>query len=110
MLSNFSFGAYRRSFYNFALTTTAIVATTGGVTQLASTEHEMKATATQQSFNKKYVLKYADGVKALFKTEDGLSLVMVGSTIPAAGDVVKIEKKNGHWAVKTSRNLTFVQN
>ena len=54
-------------------------------------------------------LQYADGQKALFKTDDGVSLVMIGSSLPAAGRVTAIVQRDGHWTVTTNRNLVFTQ-
>ena len=54
-------------------------------------------------------LQFADGQKALFKTDDGVSLVMIGSNLPAAGRVTAIAMQDGHWTVTTNRNLIFKQ-
>jgi hypothetical protein len=54
-------------------------------------------------------LQFADGQKALFKTEDGVSLVMLGSNLPAAGRVTAIAKLDGQWTVTTNRGLIFKQ-
>lgn len=54
-------------------------------------------------------LQYADGHKALFRTADGLSLVMVGTSLPSAGRVTEIARREGHWTVTTTRNLVFTE-
>ena len=54
-------------------------------------------------------LEFADGNKALFRTEDGVSLVTVGSNLPSAGRVLSIAQRDGHWTVTTNRNLVFTQ-
>lgn len=54
-------------------------------------------------------LQFADGTKALFRTEDGVSLVTVGSMLGSAGRVRTISQRDGHWTVTTTRNLVFTQ-
>lgn len=102
--------SFRQSLFTSALASTAAVMAFGGA-KLISSEFDVRASAERLSYNtNKYILKYADGVKAIFQTEDGVSLVMVGSSLSTAGKVASIEKRNGRWTVTTSKNLSFVQN
>ena len=69
-----------------------------------------EAAANQAAANEQYVLEYADGEKALFRTPDGLTLVTVGSTLATAGRVQSIEKHAQRWVVRTSKDLYFAKN
>jgi hypothetical protein len=64
--------------------------------------------ASRTSLESEYVLKFADGASALFEVDDELYIVRIGSSLLSAGEVVAIEKRNGHWTVSTSKRLTFV--
>jgi len=101
--------SFRQSLFTSALASTAAVMAYGAAT-LISSELEVRSSADRLPYSDKYVLKYADGVKAIFQTEDGVSLVMIGSSLSTAGKVASIEKRNGRWTVTTSKNLSFVQN
>jgi hypothetical protein len=54
-------------------------------------------------------LKYADADKALFHSQMGLRLVMVGSSLEPAGHVASIAMEDGHWTVRTTKGVTFVE-
>jgi hypothetical protein len=93
---------------------TMLLGGTGGVIAYGSFVSlnlpRQEAAASQEAANKQYALQYADGQKALFKTPDGLRLVMVGSSLPSAGRVQSIERRDDRWVVTTSRNLAFAKN
>lgn len=97
--------SFAHLFYAAALTPAIAVAAYGGLISLNETTKE--AAAKQEAFGKDYTLKYADGKRALIKTEDGLLDVTVGSSLPAAGHVTAIEMRNGHWTITTSKHLTL---
>ena len=92
----------------FVLGTTVCVVAYGASDSLGS----MKArfAADQRAYSNEYILKDADGHQALFKTEDGVSLVTVGSPLAGAGYVESIEQQDGRWKVTTSKHLSFIQN
>ncbi len=61
----------------------------------------------QDYVSRNYRLSYADGQKAMFKTDYGASLVVVGSQLGATGRVTDIAKHANGWAVATSKGYTF---
>lgn len=90
------------------LGTTVCVVAYGAFVSLGSTKAQFAA--DQRAYSNEYILKDADGHQALFKTEDGFSLVTVGSPLAGAGYVESIEQQDGRWKVTTSKHLNFVQN
>ncbi|WP_156964674.1 hypothetical protein [Methylocapsa aurea] len=99
--------SFQQSFFACALASTAAVVAYGVATTI-SRESDERSAADEAFYQNKYILKNADGISAVFKTEDGFSLVMVGSSLSSAGRVVSIEKRNGRWTVTTSKNFNFV--
>lgn len=99
----------RESSYTWALVFTAAVMAYGGSIAFFN-GRSPQVNERQQFIKNQFVLIYADGAKALFKTDDGVSLVMVGSSLSSAGTVVSIEKHDGRWTVSTSKKLNFVLN
>jgi hypothetical protein len=99
---------YQKSFYKSVTGATATVMAYGSFISLSSPI--TPSVNVQHTYSSEYLLKSADGKQALFKTRDGLCLVMVGSLLGFAGSVEAIEKQNGRWIVTTSKHMTFVQN
>lgn len=98
-----------KSFYTLPLVVTACVMAYGGSIAFSGGS-DAKSTADKTDYDRRYILTYTDGIKAIFETEDGRSLVTVGSTLSSAGKIVSIEKRNGRWTVSTSKKLNFVLN
>jgi hypothetical protein len=69
---------------------------------------EQVVTDTRTVNDRQYVLQYADGQKAMFGTDEGTKLVMVGSPLDGAGRVQSIKLNDGHWTVTTNKGVTFV--
>jgi hypothetical protein len=65
--------------------------------------------ASAAAVDDQLTLNYADAEKALFRSQMGLRLVMVGSSLEPAGHVAAIEKEDGHWTVRTTKGVKFVQ-
>jgi hypothetical protein len=97
--------SFAHIFYTAALTPAVAIIAYGGMESMNATARE--AAAKQIAFDQGYTLKYADGKKALIKTEDGLLDVAVGSFLSNAGYVTAIELRNGLWTVTTSKHLTL---
>jgi len=97
-----------KSFYISALAATVCVVAYGAFVSLGSSN--ARFAADQRVYGNEYILKDADGHQALFKTNDGFSLVTVGSPLAGAGYVESIEQQDGRWKVTTSKHLSFVQN
>lgn len=70
---------------------------------------KLVTTATEATVDEDLTLKYADADKALFRSQMGLRLVMVGSALEPAGHVASIAMEDGHWTVRTTKGVTFVQ-
>ena len=98
---------FETKFYGALLGLTTATMAFGSFVSLGVTNTGLAA--DERILNDEYILKYADDSKALFKTEDGVDLVTVGSTLSSAGQVVSIEQENGRWRVTTSKHLTFLQ-
>jgi len=99
--------SFQQLFYLSALVPTVAIVSYGAAVSHSGADFDLLA--EQRSYNDQYHLKYADGSKALFKTDDELILVVVGSSLSSAGHVVSIEKRNERWTVTTNKQLTFVQ-
>jgi hypothetical protein len=94
-----------------ALTPTVVVVAYGGFMSIAKPEGPttfVNVAATQELANEVFVLQYADGTKALFKTDTGFRLAMIGTSLDDAGHVISIEKIDGEWTVSTDRGVVFV--
>src|ERR1700744_3440334 len=85
-----------------ALTPTAAVMTYGAFITIDNPEGRaasVKVAAVQELENQVFELQYADESKALFKTDTGFRLAMVGTSLDDAGHVKTIEKVDGAWTV-----------
>jgi hypothetical protein len=72
------------------------------------TEPPPHPSVQQQDYvSKNYKLSYADGQKAMFKTDYGASLVFIGSPLGETGRVTEIAKHANGWAVSTSKGYIF---
>jgi hypothetical protein len=94
-----------------ALTPTAAVVAYGAFITISNPEgraNSVKVAAAQVLLNEAFVLQYADDTKALFKTDTGYRLAMVGTSLDDAGHVSSIEKIDGEWTVTTDRGVIFV--
>ncbi len=96
-----------KSFYISVLGTTVCVIAYGAFVSLGTTNAQ--SPTEQHSYNAQYILKYADGHKAVFKTDDGYALVTIGAPLASAGYVESIEQQGGRWKVTTSKHLSFFQ-
>lgn len=94
------------TFYASVLAPTMAIIACGVLVALSS----MGSKPDQSSCDEDFVLKFADGRKAIFETDGEIHLVTVGSSLSSAGNVTAIEKQDGHWTVTTSKHLRFVQN
>jgi hypothetical protein len=92
------------------LALTSVFIATGAIAAEEHAKAKQDPVVTPQEASKKYTLKFTDGVKALFTTPYGFSLVVVGSTIPEVGEVVAIERHNGLWSVRTNTDVVFLPN
>jgi hypothetical protein len=61
----------------------------------------------QDYVTRTYTLRYADGQKAMFKTDYGSSLVFVGSSLGETGRVTEIAKQARGWVVSTTKGYNF---
>jgi hypothetical protein len=94
-----------------ALTPTAAVVAYGGFITISNPEGRaasVKVAAAQELLNQVFVLQYADENKAVFKTDTGFRLAMIGTSLDDAGHVASIEKIDGEWTVTTDRGVVFV--
>ncbi|WP_020174958.1 hypothetical protein [Methyloferula stellata] len=75
---------------------------------ISVTEKPPHPSLEQQDYvSKTYRLSYADGQKAMFKTDYGASLVFIGSPLGETGRVTEIAKHANGWAVSTSKGYIF---
>ena len=94
-----------------ALTPTAAVVVYGAIVTVTNPEGRIEqehVAVLQASANDSFVLQYADEQKALFKTDHGYRLTMIGSSLDDAGHVASIEMVDGRWTVTTDRGAVFV--
>ncbi len=89
-----------------ALLPTAGVVAYGALVSV--TEGPPRPSPEQQDYvTRNYTLRYADGQKAMFKTDYGSSLVFVGSPLGETGRVTEIAKQARGWVVSTTKGYIF---